>query len=282
MTQTDWPTHQGPSSAEELVASQEQKLSDAKAAIAGPTPLIPEAPDTALELRRGLFHKGAFKKTVRVRELTGMDEEQLAKVSPADHQDAVIALGVESIDDFALEGLPLAERQTYMRSLLIGERDQIYLKVVQATFGNEKTVAFTCPDPECAAEQEVTFLLDTDFPVHEVEDLQESYTHETSKGQVVEYRLINGDDQWEVWHKKGANVATQNTEILARCITRVNNGLIPDPHQFARKLPMRDRQAILAGIIDHQPSVSLEVTTTCTACGREQPLAVGWRDLFRP
>ena len=230
-----------PFTSEEQVQDKEQKLRDAKAQIAGPVPLMPEAPDCSLTLQRGLFVKGIHKTDVLVRELTGADEETLAKArEPGDHYDTVIALGVEKIDDFDFSELPLAERQGYLRQLLIGERDQIFLAVVKATFGEEKTIGFRCN--VCSEEQEIGLLLSEDFKPKEVDDVNnEVFTFTTSKGHVLEYRLVTGDDQREAFQRKGATTAEQNTIILSRCITKLNGGLIPDPLEFVRRLPMRDR-----------------------------------------
>ena len=77
---------------------------------------------------------------------------------------------------------PLAERQGYLRQLLIGERDQIFLAVIKATFGEEKVIGFRCMT--CTEEQEMTLLLSEDFKPKEVEDVtNEIFTFTTSKGQ---------------------------------------------------------------------------------------------------
>lgn len=267
---------------EEQVRDKEQKLREAKEQIAGPVPLMTEAPDCSLRLQRGLFVKGVHKTDVLVRELTGADEETLAKArEPGDHYDTVIALGVEKIDDFDLSELPLAERQGYLRQLLIGERDQIFLAVVKATFGEEKVIGFRCTT--CAEDQEMTLLLSEDFKPKEVEDVtSEIFTFTTSKGQVLEYRLVTGDDQREAFQRKGATTADQNTIILSRIITKLNGGLVPDPVQFVRRMSMRDRAQLLDAVVSKQPVLNLGVTTQCAACQSPQTLNLGWGDLFRP
>ena len=271
-----------PFTSEEHVQDRERKLREAKEQIAGPVPLMAEAPDCSLRLQRGLFVKGVHKTDVLVRELTGADEETLAKArEPGDHYDTVIALGVEKIDDFDLSELPLAERQGYLRQLLIGERDQIFLAIVKVTFGEEKVVAFRCLT--CAEEQEMSLLLSEDFKPKEVVDLDKAiFTFTTSKGQVLDYRLVTGEDQREAFQRKGATTADQNTIILSRIIGKLNGGLIPDPVQFVRQMSMRDRAKLLEAVVSKQPVINLEVTTNCAACQSPQTLNLGWGDLFRP
>ena len=268
---------------EQIVQDKQSKLASAKAQIAGPVPLIEEAPDTALTLPRGLFQSGTFKKVVTFRELTGADEELLAKTKDGnDLFDRVIALGTVSIDDFDLQSLPVSERQTWTRMLLIGERDLLFLSIVKATFGNERTLSFTCS--MCRERQDITLLLSEDFQPKEIppELSLETFEYRTSKGDDLIMRLVTGDDQREAFSRKGSTVAEQNTVILSRCITKLNGGLVPDPLGYARSLSMKDRSALLADLVSRQPSVDLGVTTKCAACEADQTLNLGWGDLFRP
>lgn len=269
------------STAEELFRDKESSLQQAREAIAGPVPLMEQAPDCHLSLPRGLFVRGVFKTDVVVRELNGLDEEALAKHrDPADYYDMVVALGTEQVDDFDLTTLPLADRQGWLRNLLIGERDQIYIAIIKATFGPSKTLSFSCM--HCGQEQEMELVLDEDFKPKVVTDVDnEVFTFTTSKGDELQYRLVTGEDQREAYARKGATTAEQNTILLSRCIVKLNGGLVPDPLNYARRLGMKDRQALLTELVDHQPSINLRLTTTCVSCGQEVPLALGWGDLFR-
>ena len=81
--------------------------------------------------------------------------------------------------------------------------------------------------------------------------------------------------------KKGLSAAEQNTLMLSRCITRVNGEILPDPTAFARNLSMRDRQKLLELLVERQPQVDLNISTTCASCGAQQSLGMGWADFFR-
>ena len=257
-------------------------LQRAKQAVAGPVPLIAEAPDCSLTLPRGLLVQGAYKTHVTIRELVGLDEETLAKQRDVmDYFDTVIALGVTMVDDYDLERMGLAERSAQMRTLLIGERDQLFVAVVKATFGDNKTIGFTCPT--CEERQETDLILSEDFKPKEVDDVTTGlFTFTTTRGDELQYRLATGEDQREAFVRKGVTPAEQNTIILSRCIVRVNSGILPDPMGYARKLGIRDRQELLVKLIENQPTVNLNLTTRCAACGSEVPLSLSWGDLFRP
>lgn len=266
---------------EQGVADKQAEIRAAKEAIAGPVPLIEDSPDPVIVLPRGLFRSGVWEREVRCRELTGVDEETLAKATnPYAYFNTVLALGVVSIGSFDLTPFSVPERQFFLNDLLIGEREQVFLKIVQVSFGNTREMSFTCQ--MCGVQQDVSLLLDTDFPPSEVENVDAlTLDHTTSKGDVLTYRAALGGDQEEVMDKKGLTAAEQNTLMLERCITKRNGELIPDPHGFARGLTMRDRQKLLELLVARQPQIDLNITTNCASCSAQQVLSMGWGDFFR-
>lgn len=262
---------------------KQKSLQAAKEAIAGPVPLINEAPDTTFKLQRGLYHNGIRKTEVVVRELTGGDEETLAKTKePTDYYDTVLALGTASIGDLDFLDKPLAERKSLVRDLLIGERDQLFLMIIKTTFGETRTINFTCT--RCREAQDITLYLSEDFKPQEVDPellAEDAFEFKTSRGDNLTVRLALGDDQHEAFARKGATQAEQNSTILSRCITKRNGGLIVDPVEYVRSLSMRDRSELLNELVRRQPTINLEVKTTCAACSSDQRLTLGWGDLFR-
>ena len=266
---------------EELFRDKQAEIMRAKEAIAGPTPIIPDAPDPVLALPRGLFYEGAWKRKVILKELTGQDEEALAKTrDPNDFFDIVVALGVERLGDLEMDEFPQGERVAMFQQLLIGERDQIFLGVLRATFGDERTLGYTCS--LCGSKQELILSLTDDFKAKTVDGLDTAmFTQTTSKGEEISYRLATGADQADALSKKGATQAEQNSIVLSRVILAVDGKDVLDPMAYVRRMSMRDRQSLLADLVDKQPSVDLEVTTDCSSCGGVQTLSLGWADLFR-
>ena len=262
-------------------ANKQQQLARAKQAIAGTTPLILDPPDCIVNLPRGVYRDNKWLQEAEVRELTGADEEALARAKEtADFFDLLVAHGVVRIEHIDVQSLPVSERQSLLRELLIGERSQPLLAVLQATYGNEKALNVTCG--ACSVEQEVTLLLSEDFKPTEVENLQTfTYTYTTRKKDTISYRLVTGADQYEVVRKKGASVAEQNTLILSRCIVQVNGQMVPDGISYARNMSMKDREKLLGEMMSKQPDVDLTVTTACVGCGGDIVLPLGWTDLFR-
>ncbi|WP_410960051.1 hypothetical protein, partial [Salmonella sp. SAL4434] len=65
--------------------------------------------------------------------MTGVDEEALSKIrDQVDFYDAVLNQGTVRIGDIDLAPLSTGEKQSYLQQLLIGERDQVFLAIVQA------------------------------------------------------------------------------------------------------------------------------------------------------
>jgi hypothetical protein len=260
---------------------KQDEIRAAKEAAAGPVPIIGEAPDVLMTLPRGLFLNGQWQRTVVTRELTGADEEVLAKVpDQLAFFNTVISLGVESIGELDFTALPLAQRKSYLSGLLLGERDMLFVKVTQTSFGDQKDINFNCTT--CEAEQTITLLLSEDLQAKMPEDDAETHTFTTSQGDLLDIRAAVGSDQEEASGKKGSTGAEQNTIVLSRCITKCNGDLIVDPLKFVRNMSMRDRQNLLKELVALQPVIDLELKTKCVACGGDQTIGLGWADIFRP
>jgi hypothetical protein len=259
----------------------ESQLHAAKEAMVGPVPLIEASPDTHVDLPRGLTYQNKVFKRAEVRELTGVDEEALSKCKKIeDTFDTVLTRGVVRIGDLALEDLPMAERQNYLRSLLIGERDLLALEVAKATYGDVRLFPYTCT--RCEYKQDLKLSITEDIKLKEGEDVTaRSYEFATSRGTKLAYRLPVGSDQMEVL-SRDLSVAEQNTLILANCIQNIEGDVVVDPMNFARSLSMRDRQALLAEMVGRQPTLTWDITFPCLSCGEEQQVSLGWPDFFRP
>jgi hypothetical protein len=261
--------------------SRQDDIRRAKEAVAGPVPLISEAPNCHITLPRGVFARENWQRSLELRELTGADEELLAKIrEPGEIFDTLICSGVVRIGELDLASLPMGERRMYLGRLLIGERDQVFLAIIRATYGDEKTLVLTCAS--CDTQQDLVLDLVNDFKPKEVEHVtDESFLFTTSKGDRLTVRPATGADQLEVITRKGATNAEQNTIILSRCISTVNDETVVDPMGYARGLSMKDRQALLDQLVGRQPSIDLSVSVTCVECQEVQRITLAWGDLFR-
>jgi hypothetical protein len=260
----------------------QQDLDRARQLTVGDAPVIQESIEPYVELPRGLMHNGSWHKRAMVRELTGVDEESISRVKDiTDIYDTVLALGTVRIGEVELGTLPLTERQGHLGQLLLGERDQLFVGITRATYGDHKKLLYTCQS--CQEQQELTVVLSEDFPMDVVADVERTeFDFTTSKGDRVLYRPAVGADQMEALKRKNATSAEQNTIMLSRCIKEVNGALVVDPMAYARNLPLRDRNGLLAELVSRQPTVNMTVTVDCVACREEQVIPLGWADLFQP
>jgi hypothetical protein len=281
---TDTLPTPGTTDAEQIVrnGNLQADILKAQQLTVGDAPVIQESVEPFVELPRGLIYNGTWQKRATVRELTGVDEESISRVKEvADIYNTVLALGTVRIGEMELGTLPLSDRQGYLGQLLLGERDQLYVGIVRMTYGDDKTLPYKCPS--CGEVQNLTVTLSEDFPVQVVDDVERTeFDYTTSKGDQILYRPAVGSDQSEILKRKSATLAEQNTLMLSRCIKEVNGELLVDPVAYARKLPMRDRNAILAELVSRQPKVDMTVTIECVGCREEQTVALGWADLFQP
>lgn len=239
----------------------------------------PEAvPSLVFDLPRG--YQG--QRQCEVRELTGADEEFLARYkNPVDFFDGVLAVGVERIGTTNLQELPLDARMGILGGLLVGEREQLFLHICEATFGDVRTMGFVCN--ACGESSEVDLVISKDFniPMMESPD-QMTYEFTTSKGKKLTYRLAIGEDQREILSKKGLTSPEIDTETLCRCLVGEDGHPPVDPRALAQSLSVRDRKSLLDEMNAKQPVPDMGVIFSCPACHAEVTVNVEWSTLFRP
>lgn len=268
--------------ASEEPTTTEADLTAAKDVVRGSVPLISEAPDVMVRLPRGLYNGTEWENDVEIRELTGADEEALARFKDAaDFFNGVVVYGTTRIGSQDLTQLGFAERQSILAGLLIGEREQLFLHIARVTYGDTKDLEHSCPS--CQADLETTLLISEDIKAPEMENPYTlTYTMTTAGGAVLTYRLATGADQMAVFSKKGASLPEQNTLMISQCVTQIDGKPVVDPMAMARNLSMGDRRRLLEHLVDDQPSPKLELSIPCVSCGFEMIVPLSWGDIFRP
>lgn len=238
---------------------------------------ISEPPDTQCVLPGGLLKDdGSLIVECEVRELTGEDEEHLAKALVNKNQGRLIAAllerGVVSV------GAEKAN-QHLLKSLLIGDRDTLLLAIRKATYGHELDLEFNCP--VCGESMKVLYDLDVDVPIHTLEDPHKrTWSRSLRKGGEVTLRLPTGYDQEAILEQK-LNTAESNSLLLFKCIETINGQKVKDISQV-QKMGVVDRSRLLKFIMNTQPGPHYEeVKQTHEECGEEFPLVISLADLFR-
>lgn len=269
-TETTISAADSPAMANKLV---EDALSD-QAVESTEKPPVASPSDGEVELPGGLDDpfEGLIK-TARVRELTGADEEIIARITdPGKSLLTILERGVESIGDKPMD------KET-LDSLLAGDREMLLLAIRKVTFGEETQVGpGLCPS--CSEEQTFTINLAEDV---EIKQLDESDRHFIVKSKVgdIEVSLPNGTVQKALVNASNKNSAELDTIILNGCINSIN-GMPVLNTKVIKDLGIKDRRAILKAISDRNPGPQLgAITKNCSSCGSEVPLPLTLAELFQ-
>lgn len=230
--------------------------------------------DLVVELPGGFIsQEGSLINTVKVRELTGVDEEAIARSeNEARAIQTILQKGIESIDG-------KKPTQNDLDSLLAGDRDTILLGIRKATFGREITYSVICQS--CSESQEVVINLDSDVPVKKLKNpFERTWTVNIKAGQ-AELALPNGLVQKKLsLATKDKTIAELNTMLLAGCVLSING--IPSTSESVLNLGMADRETIAMELIEKNPGPRLlEVTKACKACGKDILVPLSLAALFR-
>ena len=204
-----------------------------------------------------------------VRELTGDDEEALAKIDRNTHTTKFMATllqrGVEELNDEPVTAKDL-------KNLLLGDREALILGIRIATFGKKiELYDLICPGENCGVLLDIDIDVST-IPIEPI--VEDRFKVNLWKGGIVEVRLPNGFDQEEVFNRDKTS-AEQNTILLSRCIQGYS---LTD----VKKLGVKDRRNILTAIVEHTGGPQYgKVTFTHEDCGTEVPVVITAGHLFQ-
>lgn len=238
--------------------------------------LAQNPPDTSVTLPAGVVTEDDILTTAEVRELTGVDEERLARIDFRKHfgryLNEIVLRGVVSLGGREVTSEILDD-------LVMGDRDFLILEIRRATFGNLVNMTLKCPT--CKEEFETDIDLTTDIPMKRLDDPSDQFFKvELRNGRSASVRLPSARSQQEVLSDEKATVAEQNTYMLAKCVAAID-GDSPTMTDI-KHLSMGDRRTLLTDIADRGVGPQfLEVRQACTNCAEEFPLVLDLVDLFR-
>lgn len=246
----------------------------------GPTtePELSTPPDTGLRLPFGRLADGRALRTARVRELTGADDEALARVSGSylRWMDTVITLGTAEVGD-----QPATKEA--LRELTTADRDTLLLRIRMATYGDTLEVpAFRCP--ECGKLSDLTVHLGN-IEIKGPEDPTcRVFEAQLRGGGHAQLRQPTGHDQME-FDGREMTIPEQNTLLLSRVIVTAElpgRPAVAGSMALARSLGLADRKALLDAVAanTYGPRYD-EVAMTHQECGAEVPVPISAGDLFR-
>ena len=244
--------------------------------------LVFAPPDSShVKLPTGLLWEGELLRDVEVRELTGRDEELLARENKASagfnalrFVDRILANTVVSVGGRAVEG-------SMLQNMLVGDRVYLSLAVRRLTYGAEWEVPdFLCR--LCGKSNALAFDLNcpgTDIRLRELPDPTNQVVTVHIKRGPAAVRLVNGADELAAVGDGSATWPEQASVFINRCL-RTINGQLPPPG-IAARLSASDRKKIIAALGDNAPGPLLgEVSVLCSECGGEAKYSLSVADFF--
>jgi len=213
---------------------------------------------------------------VRVRELTGADEEVLAERTVTSGARLVTRFLARVIVE--IEGLERRVDEDLVSDMLIGDRDYLLLRLRQIDLGDDVRQVVHCPSPACGKK------VDVDFQVSEIEVTRASAVLPSYRVQLGEgaaartalVRLPTGRDQEAIAPLAATNPAAANTRLFSRVVLRwAEAGSIDE--DAARALPIKQRSELAAFLERTSPGPDLYLDLHCPWCGGD----MGYRfDLY--
>jgi len=242
------------------------------------TPVIELPPDGSVNLPGGyIAPDGQVFTQAEVRELTGVDEEALARPevtkSLGRFTQLLLQRGVTRLGEFD------NPNNSLLGSLLIGDRDMLLIAIRRATYGSSLELSVECP--ACSEKLDLQYDLEKDIPVKKMEDpLNRAFPYGLKDGRKLSCKLAIGVDQEAILNAGTKTVPELNTLLLSRCIT--DEAGVPIGVEGVRALGIHDRREILKAITEAQPGPQYQsLTVVCPVCGKDFPLSLTLFDLFR-
>ena len=233
--------------------------------------------DTLVNLPGGFINSsGEVARVAEVRELTGRDEEIIARTGNITRAlnttlvRGVVKLGNEPATEDMLD------------QLLGGDRDELLLGIYKVTFGNPAELFTWCNG--CDSEKEVLVDLDKDIKRKTLADpiADRTFVLKGRDGKrEYEVGLPTGKTQKEIAENLDKTTAELTTILLQNTVKSINGMPLYDKRAIL-DIPTRDRE-ILQKEISKRVSgpVFEEITAPCPECGEEVVVPIDLGRFFR-
>lgn len=203
-----------------------------------------------VELPGGFIDSGSLVKYVEIRELTGADEEAIAKAgSTAKALNEILQRGLVKIG-----GRPVKNED--FEEMLLGDRDAVLLGIRKITFGDRVTASIPCN--KCQVVKDVVVDLNEDIEVKELTDPinDRSFEVQLKVGNALVV-LPNGLTQRKIMESGDKTASELATIIIAGCLVSIAGAPVAYGTKTALNLTIKDRESIVAEIADRNPGPRL-------------------------
>lgn len=215
--------------------------------------------------------KGNNVTSVEVRELTGKDEEAIARAQNLGKAllqvlyRGTVKIGTEVATEDELD------------SMLAGNRDAVMLGIYKATFGNTPELQGFCGG--CNTFKPITINIDEDIKVKPLLD-ESSFIVDAKCGEVL-VTLPTGHCQKELVNNADKTMSELTTILLENCVLKINGNPIVSKSQI-QNLGISDRRLIGEAINKNAIGPIFEdISVTCPDCESEVKTPINLGSLFR-
>ena len=248
-----------------------------------PAPALAESlAERRLQLPGGVIGAdGRCHQMVRVRELTGADEEVLAERTAANAARLVTGFLARVIAQ--IEGLERRVDEDLVSDMLVGDRDYLLLRLRQIDLGDHVHQVMRCPSPACGKKVDVDFLV-SEIEVTRASTVLPSYRVQLGEGAAAitaSVRLPTGRDQEAIASLAATNPAAANTRLFSRVVQRWGKAGTLD-EDAARALPLRQRSDLASFLERTSPGPDLYLDLRCAWCGVEMGYRFDLDGFFLP
>lgn len=217
---------------------------------------------------------------VRLREMTGADEELLFEVDGASGAARVTALLARLAEPLQA---PPGSAEAWAAQLPLGERDLLLLRLRQLDLGDAVHQVARCP--HCAQKVDVDFAL-SELPFKPAAASDDAGLHAVRLGEhTLHLRAPNGADQQAVEALAQHNAAAANTRLFSRLVQRMEGpeGSEPAPDEAAvRAWPLARRQALALWLQSNLPGPDLFLDLACPHCQADMSYVFDLHRFFLP
>lgn len=239
--------------------------------------LPPRPPVDEIELSGGWIDRaGNLHKKVRIREMNGTDEEELAKPyqrTSVGFSDTIVKRCTVSIDGNTPE-------PRHLDQLLIGDRDAIVIGVRILTFGPTIEVPVTCR--WCAHQFDILLDLEKDITTKELPGDPKQRTRELilPRGEIAKVNLMDGAAQMAAYGGGDMNDAERTSVMLKECVYSINDDMVTSIEQIKR-LGSGTRRALITFIEENSCGPQwMGVKQECPNCQKSEDLPLSLVALF--
>ena len=270
-----------PAAPDQLNAAAQQFYAQSKPDV----PVIDDPPEGAAHLLWGVEHDGKRYRSAYVSELTGADEEAIARLPRSATNYNVVVVDIHlrrAVKQIGPVSADSDDFEKLLGELLVSDRDILFKEILLATYGKVRDYE-NVPCPTCGFEMDLH--IDIEGLIEVTNDRvfdSDRFTVELRNGSPVVMRYTRGKDQLAVFHDGGRVLSTPeaNSGFIAACVITVDGKIVPDPEQWARNLGAADRRKIVTALLDVPAIGFKEVEVPCGKCGENLPTVFGWADLL--